>query len=567
MFPILSGQGPVADLPEGGLGYIPNVSEKSGRDGAARDDAPHTAFLDVFVDASVPPAALQGPLQDALVLEGETVEIDDQILDGDVEGTPLLAEAEIDSPRAAHDPEVAQAVIPDARPVRAGALGVQTGPAGGIESVEHDIAPQLLPTQRDRVQPITMPTSVVTPDQGVPLPSVATPLTAQPEGSGRARPEVNDAQPLPLADSRHSGGVVRKGTDQARPDITLPAPSHPRAPQGVETVARDPGQTPVPKADTPSRSMTEGLAPFLPFPTSERPGASVLGPSPHTSRRVAPVGMPVEAPPPGQMTEKSRLTPPDTAHVMPKLTTPENPPAGPGMTRQALGLSDDGVTSLRQPPPKADSGQPAEVRMMPASAPQDAKPAAPANPVFSTGSPTLSEPVVDAARGTPAPDMFMVDQRPGTETSTVLRPALATQPQSPEIPRQIAQQIALAVQGGANNSIELQLNPLELGRVRITLSPSEAGMIVSIVADRAETLDLMRRNADMLAQDFRDIGYGATSFDFGQGAAQHRDAPHDAGDSALNDPDLSVGDLAGLPETAPHAPLPTVSTDRVDIRL
>ncbi len=37
------------------------------------------------------------------------------------------------------------------------------------------------------------------------------------------------------------------------------------------------------------------------------------------------------------------------------------------------------------------------------------------------------------------------------------------------------------------------------------------------IADRPETLELMRRHIDILAQEFRDIGYGSAEFSFGQG--------------------------------------------------
>lgn len=64
----------------------------------------------------------------------------------------------------------------------------------------------------------------------------------------------------------------------------------------------------------------------------------------------------------------------------------------------------------------------------------------------------------------------------------------------------------------------MTLDPEELGRIRLTLKGREGCMIVTVHADRAETLDLLRRNIDMLAQDFRDLGYVQTSFSFGGGS-------------------------------------------------
>lgn len=41
-------------------------------------------------------------------------------------------------------------------------------------------------------------------------------------------------------------------------------------------------------------------------------------------------------------------------------------------------------------------------------------------------------------------------------------------------------------------------------------------MAVSVNVERPETLDLMRRHIDVLAQEMKDIGYGEVSFSFEQ---------------------------------------------------
>ncbi|TCP61202.1 flagellar hook-length control protein FliK [Rhodovulum bhavnagarense] len=67
--------------------------------------------------------------------------------------------------------------------------------------------------------------------------------------------------------------------------------------------------------------------------------------------------------------------------------------------------------------------------------------------------------------------------------------------------------------------IELTLDPVELGRVQLSLMPGEQTITVVLAADRAETLDLMRRHADTLAGALRDLGYDSVSLDFsGRGA-------------------------------------------------
>lgn len=78
----------------------------------------------------------------------------------------------------------------------------------------------------------------------------------------------------------------------------------------------------------------------------------------------------------------------------------------------------------------------------------------------------------------------------------------------------VAQQIATALAQGGVETTQISLNPEELGRVRISLSTSETGLTVSILAERPETADLMRRNMDSLLKEFAELGYDNPSFTF-----------------------------------------------------
>lgn len=69
--------------------------------------------------------------------------------------------------------------------------------------------------------------------------------------------------------------------------------------------------------------------------------------------------------------------------------------------------------------------------------------------------------------------------------------------------------------------VEITLAPEELGKVRMTLHAADGGITVAVQADRPDTLDLMRRNIDSLARDFRDLGYADISFSFGD-QSEHR---------------------------------------------
>jgi hypothetical protein len=176
-----------------------------------------------------------------------------------------------------------------------------------------------------------------------------------------------------------------------------------------------------------------------------------------------------------------------------------------------------------------------------------------------------------AAMGTAADPAGLAESAPGLNelrASTALPslsvPASISATAGPDIPRQIAVQIAHAAEagGGARGTIELSLSPEELGRVRLRLHPSEAGLSVTITADRPETLDLMRRNIDLLAREFVQIGYEGTQFDFtqgGQGTDQDHALPLDAAAPVR---------AAAPPDITPLAPgALLVLGDRLDIRL
>lgn len=115
--------------------------------------------------------------------------------------------------------------------------------------------------------------------------------------------------------------------------------------------------------------------------------------------------------------------------------------------------------------------------------------------------------------------------------------------------------------------IEIALSPEELGRVRMVLTGSDRAPHLTIWADRAETLELMRRHGEQLLQHFRNDGMPDTMLDFrnGQQQSQHDDIPplHDgiAEASMLVDPDLAAA--------APLASIAvlTVGDRRLDIRI
>lgn len=172
-------------------------------------------------------------------------------------------------------------------------------------------------------------------------------------------------------------------------------------------------------------------------------------------------------------------------------------------------------------------------------------------PQAATPQPLLGDPTQDVARQRPdlptSAALSMLDPDHVTDHRGLLRdgamggpvavhplnvsagpppPSGLTADSGPGLSRQIVSALARSPDG----AVDLTLSPEELGRVRLSLSPTESGgIIVHISADRADTMDMIRRHIDTLAQDFRAIGYGSVAFGFsssssGSGSGQD-DAP------------------------------------------
>ncbi|MEO9457556.1 MAG: flagellar hook-length control protein FliK [Roseobacter sp.] len=132
------------------------------------------------------------------------------------------------------------------------------------------------------------------------------------------------------------------------------------------------------------------------------------------------------------------------------------------------------------------------------------------------------------------------------------------------IPRQIADSIQARIV--AEKTIEISLNPAELGRLKLSLSPAENGLVINVLAERVETLEIIKRNIQDLESVFAEQGHENLEFSFQQ---------NDQSFGRDNKPDLE-GSLASLDHTneneiSPVAnvsanPLATV-TSGIDMRV
>lgn len=138
--------------------------------------------------------------------------------------------------------------------------------------------------------------------------------------------------------------------------------------------------------------------------------------------------------------------------------------------------------------------------------------------------------------------------------------AAGSTPHRAEILRYPAAQIADGLVRHPERPVEITLNPEELGRVKFRLHAGEGNISVIVTVERGETIDLMRRHIDVLAQEFRRLGYEGIGFEFrqsGNGANhQNRRAPT-TGRPAAD---------AKTPHSAP-SPRPQVAASGLDIRI
>lgn len=115
-----------------------------------------------------------------------------------------------------------------------------------------------------------------------------------------------------------------------------------------------------------------------------------------------------------------------------------------------------------------------------------------------------------------------------------LAQAIVRQDLTPNVSRQIAE----AIHRSPERTVEITLSPAELGRVRLSMSPADAGLAVTVLAERAETLELMRRNIEALQGSLVELGYGDVSFAFEQQQGQASgdgDTDRQSGQSFLNE--------------------------------
>ncbi len=135
-----------------------------------------------------------------------------------------------------------------------------------------------------------------------------------------------------------------------------------------------------------------------------------------------------------------------------------------------------------------------------------------------------------------------------------------------EAPRAMIAQIVDAIRPDGEQVVEVTLKPEELGRVRLAMTGGgdAQSMLVSVNADRSDTLDLMRRNQDILLAELKQMGFADVNLEFGgeRGFAEENraDVLPALGDSEVFNGEESVAILEARPRMIS-------ATTGVDLRL
>ena len=329
----------------------------------------------------------------------------------------------------------------------------------------------------------------------------------------------------------------------------------------------------LPKADvpaappveaTPPTPKTEGVeTPKLDVRQDQKPVAQ-----PNPDSMLAPpkgqVAQPETAP--AQMREAAVTTPPETRA---KETTPVAAQVEPQQRPQkAKPIIAEGVS----PPNRRSEGEAdAPLREAPRLS-RDVTANEPriATPQLSAGAPQPQNLAKDIAQVIPTdaadtPATVDKDVRGAEpERLTLATPRDAAAPRTVQTTQAIAQQMTAALSRVQDGTIQIRLDPPELGRLSVTMPTVETGGTAVISADRPEVLDLIRRNEHLLQKELQSAGFANLDLSFSEHNEQGQNDSNDAHKLFSTDQSMSADlDLAFAREGASG----TATLDSIDIRL
>ena len=135
------------------------------------------------------------------------------------------------------------------------------------------------------------------------------------------------------------------------------------------------------------------------------------------------------------------------------------------------------------------------------------------------------------------PDAAALAADPGAVSASghmLVGPAMSGSAVAASVAASVAQQMIAQIALEPEGIIDVALNPEELGRLRFELHQHGDQVRVHLVAERPDTLDLLRRHADELLAELRQAGFGGAELSFG---AWGKGRSHPAAANASSDAD------------------------------
>jgi|GEM_PF-2073227 len=478
---------------------------------------------------------------------------------------PGLMAAMVASPVAL---PVTAAAAPVARSVASdGVAPVRAAPQGPAAPAHLPVAPAAVASPEPGAAPpnrdVALAVSVrpATPAAFAPLPTPAQPAPALPIREAASQPAPAPMLPAMAAntsaarpESPKAAAAVVQPTVTPQPPTPAPNAPAPRAAALPWTPA--PRERETPTAIAPREAMT----PLTPAPQGPLREATV-SPSVHPFVRSAPELPGRDAPIPARIAPSAPQSVQPLAPAIAPVGQPIAAPRQPSPPQIATALPAPSFAPrgqpdrVMQPTPVAWVEAPATpLRAKALSGPLEPLPPAQSRPAVET--PTASPPPAPVARAVPAATAEPRTRDIAADLPRPLAPTdehapIASAPAEPlapdDVPRdvarfdppraapahveplradpmrhetaqQIARQIAERLPPANSPGFDLALDPQELGHVRLKLVTVDGSSLLTIHAERPETLDLMRRHIGTLEQDLRAQGHESLTLRFSGGS-------------------------------------------------
>jgi flagellar hook-length control protein FliK len=369
-----------------------------------------------------------------------------------------------------------------------------------------------------------------------PAPEAPRPLTAEvgapalaPKDAERSAPSLGDGTPsaFPAVGSRVAPSAPRTVAPAANPPVAASSASEEQAaPQPVATPAVQLRSAPA-----------DAAMPELQSSPVPGPAAYVARPEAPVSRSDAPARI---------LSDARRPSAPEPAAVA-------APVASPAMTERSLAPAE-----VAAPAPAMDRAVAREMRETARSDPGVVATTMPARPT-ETANAALQVPDIAVQLDVPELSAPRATEAPGVPSSSA--PVAAP---DVDVRRSVVDQLLATVRATSAGTVEIMLSPEELGQVRLDMKMVDGVMMVRIDAERPETLDLMRRGADVLFRELRDAGFGALNLSFGSGTPQRGGFASSGHAAGRPDRDTHIDVQAA---TAPSSPARGLGPARLDIRI